>query len=144
MTNIERLRAWYTEVWEKGNLDSIGDFFADDTIASGIVPEIQVGTAELSELVMAFQAHVGKFRIDLPKVIERGDWVAALVIVRTTRGDTGAPIEVTGQIMTRFDGGKIVEAYTHFDYVSMLDQMDLLPADTIPICLTGQRLTWAR
>ncbi len=144
MTNIERLRAWYTEVWENGNLGSIGDFFADDTIASGIVPEIQVGTDELRELVMAFQAHVGKFHIDLPKVIEQGDWVAALVIVRTTRGDTGAPLEVTGQIMTRFQDGKIVEAYNHFDYVSLLEQMELLPADTIPICLTGQRLTWAR
>ncbi|MBE1296912.1 ester cyclase [Phycobacter azelaicus] len=143
MTNTEHLRAWYTEVWEKGNLDKIGEFFANDTIATGIVPEIQVGTGELQELVMAFQAHVGKFKIDLAKVIEQGDWVAALVIVRTTRGDTGAPLEVTGQIMTRFKDGKIVEAYNHFDYVSLLEQMELLPADTIPICLTGQRLTWA-
>ncbi|MDE4131578.1 ester cyclase [Phaeobacter sp. QD34_3] len=142
MSNIDVLRNWYTEVWEKGNLDVIGDYFAPDTIANGVVPEMQMGTDDFRDLVMAFQAHVGKFKVFLPKIVEDGDWLSAIVIVRTTRADTGAPIEVTGQVMTRFENGKIVEAYNHFDYISLLEQMGMLPTDTMPICMTGQRLDW--
>ncbi len=142
MSNAQQLRNWYTQVWEKGDLDAISTYFDPETLANGVVPEMQMGVDDFRELVMAFQAHVGKFSIHLPKIIEEGDWLSSIVIVRTSRADTGAPVEVTGQVMTRFKDGKIVEAYNHFDYISLLEQMGMLPADTMPICMTGQRLDW--
>ncbi|MEX5596750.1 ester cyclase [Pseudophaeobacter sp. C1-32P7] len=144
MTNAQRLRNWYTEVWEKGNLDAITDFIAPDTIAKGIVPEMQMGIDDFRDLIMTFQAQVGRFEVDLPKVIAEGDWVSAFLVVRTSRTDTGAPLEVSGQVMARFENGRIAEAYNHVDYICLLEQLDLLPPDTIPICMTGQRLDWVR
>lgn len=142
MTKTELLRRWYDEVWENGNLDVIDDFFDPETVAAGIVPEMQMGRDDFKALVMAFQSHVGTFKIDLLKVIESGDWLAAIIRVSTTRSDNGAPIEVTGQTMTRFKGDKMVEAYNQMDYITLLEQLELLPADTLPICMTGQRLDW--
>lgn len=142
MTKTEFLRQWYDEVWENGNLDVIGDFFDPDTVAQGIVPEMQMGLDDFRDLIMAFQAHVGSFKVDLLNVIENGDWLAAIVKVHTTRADNGAPVEVTGQVMTRFQGGKMVEAYNQMDYVTLLEQLGLFPPETLPICMTGQRLDW--
>ena len=70
MTKTELLSRWYEEVWEDGNLDVIGDFFEPGTIAQGVVPEMQMGVNDFRDLVMAFQAHVGAFKVDMLKVIE--------------------------------------------------------------------------
>ncbi|MGV6805045.1 MAG: ester cyclase [Ruegeria sp.] len=143
MTHSEILRAWYSEVWEKGNIDAIGDYFAPETMAEGLIPEMQVGADDFRDLVMAFRHVLGEIQVDLPKIIENGDWASAVLHVRTSRADNGAPLEVTGQVMARFKGEKMVEAYNQFDFVSLFEQLGQFPKDTLPVCMTGQRLNWA-
>ena len=118
MTNPEILRTWYSEVWEKGNTDAIDQFFAPETMAEGLIPEMQVNADDFRDLVMAFRHILGEITVELPKIIENGDWVSAILHVRTFRADNGAPLEVTGQVMARFKNNKMVEAYNHFDFIS--------------------------
>ena len=44
----------------------------------------------------------------------------------------------------RLDGtledGQIKEGYNHIDYFTLFGQLGLLPADTVPRCLSGQRV----
>lgn len=141
-TNAEILKDWYDQVWVHGDIDAIDKFFVPDLVATGIVPEMQMGRDDFQDLVMAFRAHVGDIDVQLPKTVENGDWLAAFLHVNTTRADNGAPIVVTGQVMARFDDGKIVEAYNQFDFVSLFEQLGQLPEDTIPVAMTGQRLDW--
>ena len=143
MTKTEILQQWYDRVWVDGDLDAIDQFFQPDATAEGIIPEFQVGRDEFRDLVTAFRYHVGDIRVELPKVIENGDWLAAILHVHTSRADNGAPIELTGQVMARFQDGKVVEAYNQFDFISLFEQLGQLPADTLPVCMTGQSLDWA-
>ncbi len=142
MTNSDILRAWYSEVWEKGNTDAIGQFFAPDTVAKGLIPEMQVGAEDFRDLVMAFRHILGDIKVDLPKTIENDDWVSAILHVSTSRADNGAPLKVTGQVMARFKDQMIVETYNQFDFVSLFEQLGQFPQDTLPVCMTGQRLDW--
>lgn len=143
MTNSEILRSWYSEVWENGNTEAIDQFFAPETMAEGLIPEMQVGANDFRDLVTAFRHVLGDIKVDLPKIIENGDWVSAILHVQTCRADNGAPLEVTGQVMARFKDNKMVEAYNHFDFISFFEEMGQFPADTLPVCMTGQRLDWA-
>ncbi|TMV08773.1 ester cyclase [Ruegeria sediminis] len=143
MTKSDVLKAWYAEVWEQGNTDAISRFFTPDTTAEGLIPEMQVGPDDFRDLVTAFRHILGDIRVDLPKIIEDGNWLSAILHVHTTRADTGAPIEVTGQVMARFRDGKVVEAYNQFDFISFFEQLGQFPQDTLPVCMTGQRLDWA-
>ncbi|WP_372574480.1 ester cyclase [Ruegeria jejuensis] len=143
MTKSDILKQWYDRVWVQGDLDAIDQFFAPETAAEGIIPEMQVGADDFRDLVTAFRFHVGDIRVDMPKTIENGDWVAAILHVNTSRADNGAPIEVTGQVMARFKDDKVVEAYNQFDFVSLFEQLGQFPADTLPVCMTGQQLDWA-
>lgn len=143
MTKSELLKEWYDQVWVHGDLEAIDQFFDPDTMAEGIIPEMQVGVDDFRDLVTAFRYHVGKIDVKLPKTIENGDWVAAMLHVHTSRADNGAPIEVTGQVMARFKDDKVVEAYNQFDFISLFEQLGQLPEDTLPICMTGQQLAWA-
>ena len=143
MTKSEVLKAWYAEVWEQGNTDAIQKYFSPDTMAEGLIPEMQVGPDDFRDLVAAFRHILGEIRVELPKIIEDGNWLSAILHVHTSRADNGAPIEVTGQVMARFRDGKMVEAYNQFDFVSLFEQLGQFPQDTLPVCMTGQRLDWA-
>ncbi|MEX0365716.1 MAG: ester cyclase [Ruegeria sp.] len=143
MTKSEVLKEWYAQVWEQGNTDVIGQYFDPDTMAEGLIPEMQVGPDDFRDLVTAFRYILGDIRVELPKIIEDGDWLSAILHVHTSRADNGAPIEVSGQVMARFRDGKMVEAYNQFDFISFFEQLGQLPQDTLPVCMTGQRLDWA-
>ncbi|KUJ85869.1 hypothetical protein AVO45_02505 [Ruegeria marisrubri] len=137
------LKAWYAEVWEQGNADAIQKYFSPDTMAEGLIPEMQVGPDDFRDLVAAFRHILGEIRVELPKIIEDGNWLSAILHVHTSRADNGAPIEVTGQVMARFRDGKMVETYNQFDFISLFEQLGQFPKDTLPVCMTGQRLDWA-
>ena len=143
MKKSQLLKEWYDQVWVHGDLDAIDKFFDPSAMAEGIIPEMQVGPDDFRELVMAFHHHVGEIKVTLPKTIEDDEWVSAILHVHTSRADNGAPIEVTGQVMARFSGDKLVEAYNQFDFISLFEQLGQLPEDSLPICMTGQKLEWA-
>jgi len=143
MTKTELLQRWFDEVWFRGNLDAIGELFVPNAEANGVLPEIEFGPDEFRELVKVMREHLGNIRVTLHKTIEQDDWLAALTRAQMTRIDNHAPIEMTGQVMARFDGDKMVETYNQFDLVSLFEQMEQFPQHTLPICMTGARLTWA-
>ncbi len=143
MNKSDLMKQWYEDVWVKGDLDAIDRLFEPQTQAEGLIPGMQIGPDDFRDLVMAFRQHFGDIQVDMPLTVENGEWLSALLHVNTTRADNGGPIEVTGQVMARFDGDKMVEAYNQFDFISLFEQMGQLPQDTLPICMTGQRLDWA-
>ncbi|MFC3616358.1 ester cyclase [Lutimaribacter marinistellae] len=143
MSKAELLKEWYQEVWERRNFDAIERLFNPDTMAEGLVPDMQVGPGDFRDLVMALGHLFGEIEVEIPKIVEGGDWVSALLRFHSTRADNGAPILATGQVMARFDGDRMVEAYNHFDFVSLFEQTGQFPQDTLPVCMTGQRLDWA-
>ncbi len=64
----------------------------------------------------------------------------ALVTVRANCARTMAPVRFSGQVMMRVEGGKITEAFNHFDFLTFFEQLDLLPANTFALCLSGDNL----
>ncbi|WP_170751113.1 ester cyclase [Ruegeria lacuscaerulensis] len=143
MSHAKVLREWYSEVWEKGNTDAIDTYFAPETMAEGLIPEMQVGADEFRDLVIAFRHILGEIEVDMPKIVEDGDWVSAIIHLRTTRADNGAPLQATGSMMGRIRDNRVVEVYNQFDFISLFEQLGQFPQDTLPICMTGQRLDWA-
>ncbi|WP_170381210.1 ester cyclase [Ruegeria atlantica] len=143
MSHADLVRGWYSEVWENGNLDAIDQYFASDTMAEGLIPEMQVGADDFRDLVMAFRHVLGDIKVEIPKIIENGDWVSAILHVSTTRADNGAPLQATGSVFARIKDGRMVEAYNQFDFISLFEQLGQFPQDTLPVCMTGQRLDWS-
>jgi hypothetical protein len=143
MSRSKLLQQFYQDVWVRNDLDAIDRYFSPTAHADGLIPRMLFTPQDFRELVMSMTHLFGKIEVDCPVVVENGDWVAALVRARTSRADTGAPIEVTGQTMVRFEGDRMVEAYNHFDYVSLFEQLGQFPCDTVPVCMTGQRLGWS-
>ncbi|WP_299686424.1 nuclear transport factor 2 family protein [uncultured Tateyamaria sp.] len=136
----EILQAWLDRIWTAGEMDAIPEFFSPDATATGILPDMALSATDMPELVQLMRAQLGPIDVRLAKVMDQGDWIAALVEVRSHVIDTGDPVHVFGQIMAQFEGRKMVEVYHSFDFLSYFEQLGQLPPNALALCLTGTRL----
>ena len=140
MEKRQILEEWYQRVWIDGDLDVIDEMFNPDTQAAGLLPEMQMGPDEFRELVPMFLNMVENPTVSLDKVMEDGDWAAALYSMRVTDAVSGKLVIGSGQLFARFKGDKIAETYNSFDFMSFFEQVRLLPEQAMALCLTGHKL----
>ena len=140
MANTDILREWYSRVWEQGDISAIDELFVPDTLAKGIVPDMELGVDELKFLVATIQEMITPPKVRIDKLVEQGDWVAGFMTLQAETLDARTPIEVGAMVFCRCRDGRIVEAYNSFDFVGFFEQLDLLPENTIALCMSGQRI----
>lgn len=140
MTKLDVLSEWYRRVWLNADPSAIDDFFAPRAGAEGLMPDGQVSAEDFRALVPALLALVRNLEIEIDRHIETGDWLWAQITVRATNAQGIDPIRASGQIMMRIEGGKIVEAYNAFDFITFFEQAGLLPQDAFLLLLSGEKL----
>lgn len=139
----ELLQSWYDRAWRDGDLSAIDETFLPETSASGVVPSLQLSRADFEAFLDALRNLMRNIEVTIVQSMEDGDWMAARLLLTGESTETGAPVSATGQVMLKFSGSKIAETYGQLDYFTLFEQLGQLPADALPVCLTGQRLNWA-
>ena len=137
MSPLELLKEWYDSVWVKQDLDAIDRLFTPDIEAQGMM-DFGVGPDDFRVLAEAMLAQVEVNEIRFDREVELGDWVWATFTAHAVTLANRAPVQATGQIMARFNGGKIVEAYNQVDFLTFLEQLGYLPPDSLALCLSGE------
>lgn len=137
---IKTLKAWFHEVWVKGNLDAIPELLAPNARTRGIMGDMPFAADEMAELVMTVRAMLGPINVSYPVVIEQNDWLSALVEVKSHAVDTGDPVHVSNQFIARFDAERMVEIYSGADSLTLFEQLGLLPPNAMAVMLGGTRL----
>jgi steroid delta-isomerase-like uncharacterized protein len=134
--NAALIRRWFEEVWNKGREEAIDELFDEEGVAHGLA-DVAGGALRGPE---GFKPFFRSFREAFPGIevvvedtVAEGDRVAARCTVRGHhRGDTlgfaatDSPVEFTGIAIVRASGGKIVEAWNNFDFMSMYQQLGAL------------------
>lgn len=140
MDRVSQLEEWYRRVYLNRELEAVETLFTSETKAEGLLADCQVGPEDIRVFSMALMEMVEAPRFRIVKAVQEGEWMAALIETDAIRADNGKPIRVTGQLMARFEDGKIAEAYNSFDFVSFFEQMDLLPEHSLALGMSGQRI----
>ena len=135
-TNKALVRREFEEMFSQGgNLDTAGEFYAPNYV----LHEPTSGEVRGLEAARQFAATYREAFPDLQTAIEdqvvEGDKVVSRFIGRGTHlGETedfgpatGNRIEITGITIDRFADGRIVEEWTNFDALGMLQQIGLIP-----------------
>jgi steroid delta-isomerase-like uncharacterized protein len=130
------IRRWFEEVWNKGREEAIDEMFAEEGVANGLTDESGGplrGATGFKPFFRKFREAFPEIEVVVEDVIAEGDKVAARCTVRGRhRGDTlgfaatQAPVEFTGMTIGRISGGKIVEAWNNFDFMTMFQQLGAL------------------
>ena len=140
MSKAELLERWYTRVYIDGDIDAVDDLFTETVQARGLLDDMQVGREDIRVFAMALVNLVDAPNLRLVKIVESGDWVAALIEAEGKRLSDGAPVRVMGQLLARFEGDRVSEAYNSFDFMALFQQLGLLPEDALVLGMTGQKI----
>ena len=132
--NKEIVRRLAVEPWE-GDLGVIDELTAADYIGHDpAVPEPQRGPEGIKEFVTGYLAAFPDGTITIEDQLAEGDLVATRWTGRGThRGElmgippTGKQVTVTGLTISRVVKGKVVEEWTNWDTLGMLQQLGVVP-----------------
>ena len=131
---IEVVRKSELEAWNEGNVDAFDDVYASDYVMHDSMGDRDL--AGVKEMVEAVRSGTTDLEIRIDEAFGRED----RVVMRYTLGGTntgpsflteeptGNSWETSGIGIYRFEDGKVAEQWNTFDYLGVLQQLGLIPA----------------
>ena len=130
-------RRLFESVWNEGNMDVIDEIINAPEFVDNhyMFPEPLHGTDNFKQIVTAFRSAFPDVRLTIEDVLGEGDKVVLRWSLRGThQGDlmgippTGKAVQLTGMVIVRFSGGKIVERWVSEDALGLMRQLGAIPA----------------
>jgi steroid delta-isomerase-like uncharacterized protein len=129
-------RRFIEEAFNKGNVDVI-----DEIVSSNIVthdpaapPNMPAGSEGVKQMVLGYRSAFPDIKVTIDDLIAEGDKVVTRWSARGTHeGElmgippTGKEGQVTGISIDRIEGGQIVESWTNWDTLGLLQQIGAVP-----------------
>jgi ketosteroid isomerase-like protein len=117
----------YFDAWSEGDGEAMRDLVSDDYQAHVHTLE---GTDErdADQLISVVGSHAEAFsevEYDLHEVISQNGCVAVRATMHASHGDTGRDGEMDGIAILRFDGDRIAEEWSSWDYHGLAGQLGL-------------------
>lgn len=132
------IRAWFHEVWDLGDESAIDRLMAPDGAVDGLGTPIR-GPEEFKPYFRTMRNALGDLEVKVLRTVVQGDLVAAHChVVARHVGDalggppTGKPVEFFGMTIVRVAGGKLVEGWNCFDFLTMYQQLGWVKAPVVP------------
>ena len=123
-TKSTLLNRWFEEVWNQNLEDSIDKLMTTDSNAHGILSADQPkGPSGFKIFYRGFKEQFDNIRITIKDVISQDDMECALTDVTARHRETGKNVKFSGLCMVRVEGGKIAEAWNHYDFLDMHQQL---------------------
>ena len=133
-TNKEIVRRLGVEPWE-GNLGVIDELVAPDYVGHDPAQPEMHGPEGIKEFITGYLAGFPDGRITIDGQLAEGDMVATRWTGRGThQGElmgippTGKQVTVSGITISRVKNGKVVEEWSNWDTLGMLQQLGVVPA----------------
>jgi steroid delta-isomerase-like uncharacterized protein len=129
--NKALVRAFYEEVWHRGNTDFAFEVFAENYVrhdfrATGALP----GPAGQKKIADEFRAAFPDLEVTVDLVIGEGDFVVGRWTATGTHLGAWGGIEPSGRRTTfsaanifRFENGKVAEIWNHRDDLGLAEQI---------------------
>ena len=132
------VRMWFQDVWNQGREEMIDRLMAADALIHDLPTADGApmrGTAAFKPFFRRFRDAIPDLHIEVVRTLAEGDCIAVHCRVKGTHtGPTlgvpasGRPVEFSGVAIARVRDGQIVEGWNCFDFLTMYQQLGLLPA----------------
>ncbi|WP_162944878.1 ester cyclase [Flavisolibacter nicotianae] len=123
-TKSTLLYRWFEEVWNQNREDSIDQLMTTDSHAHGIIaPGQPKGAAGFKTFYRDFKKQFDAIHIAVKDVVAQDDMECGLTEVTARHRETGKAVKFSGLCMVRVENGKIAEAWNHYDFLGMHQQL---------------------
>jgi steroid delta-isomerase-like uncharacterized protein len=136
--NAEVVVSFFEQVWNAGDQTAIGRLMAPTARIHGqSSPDGKpiIGPAAFVPFFLAFRQAFPDIRVRILHTACEGNLVAChCVVTGTHKGAglgveaTGAAMEMSGMVMTVIENGQIQEGWNCFDFMSLYQQVGMLPS----------------
>ena len=130
------IKRWFDELWNQSREDTIDRLLAPSARVFGLpTPDNRPlkGPEEFKPFYRQFRAAFPDLRVTVERTVTQGDVAAVQCHVQGThRGDalgvpaTGKVVEFSGIVIVRAAGGKLVEGWNAFDFLTCFRQIGLV------------------
>ncbi|MDE4131577.1 nuclear transport factor 2 family protein [Phaeobacter sp. QD34_3] len=142
--NLEIVKHWFHELWEEADTAAIQALAQSGTKMHGPISDLGTPHSDYGEVVRALNNLLQNIVFEYANPIEQGEWIAFQLIVNADSVATGQSLRFSGHISARVTDGQVAEIFSTMDYMTMFEKLGQLPEESLPICLTGERLIWAK
>jgi len=132
--NKAAIRRVYEEAMNKGNVAVLNELMAPDYVYHGPGGTELKGPEAFGQYVAMMRRALPDLQITLKVMFAEGDYVAhRATLTGTHKGDlmgippTGKSISLTASTLSRFSGGKEVEAWQEYDTLAFYQQLGVTP-----------------
>ena len=140
MKKLKVMEKWFDRVWRKEDASTIYKMFPGTRKATGLGKRDIIGPDEFAVFQKALLQHLSKVTITVDKSMEKGNWIFALCTMKARKKGTKEKITMHGSCYAQIKNGRINVAYNNWDFISLFEQLGLLPPDTFATCLSGQTI----
>jgi len=114
---------WFQEVWNEGREDLIDNLMTEQSIVHGIAEGQSKGAEAFRSFYRNFKNQFRDIRVDIQEALSQDNLECALTNVTATHKETGTKVSFSGLCMVKYEEGKIAEAWNHYDFLSMHQQL---------------------
>lgn len=133
------LTTWFQRVWKEEEAAAIDEFYLGGEVV-GLGAQILLTPDEFKEFHTAMLALLSDVEIHIDKCLCDGPWISALCSINARSRASGQPIRLGGTVWGRIEAGLIKEAYNHFDFLSLWEQLGLVPEGAFAQGLQGKTI----
>jgi predicted ester cyclase len=133
------IRQWFQEVWNERREGAIDKLMAPNALVHGLAAGPIAGPEGFKPFYRLFCNAFSELRVDVVQTVVEGDRVAAVCHVTGLHtGDalggrpTGRRIDFWGNCVGVVNGGRIVEGWNTFDFLTMYQQIGWVKSPVIP------------
>jgi len=115
---------WFHEVWNQNQEQTIDELLSPDSHAHGLNPDNEPkGIEGFKIFYNNFKGQFHDIYVDVLDVISQDDMEFAHTDVTAIHTETGKQVKFSGTCLVRIENGKIAEAWNHYDFLNMYQQL---------------------
>lgn len=134
MTPTQSLEEWMEKVWNQRDTRYIHDHLGEACTIEGL-PESSQTPEGFAEFRDGLVAAIPDMHITVVEAVENGENVAGICQVTGTHGTTKARVDFRFGFTACIRDGKIIHARNVVDFLTMLEQTELVPQEALQRCL---------
>lgn len=135
---------WLDEVWLGESEEAVARLMHPQASIYGLEEVDISGPQEFAAFFRLIIHQFSDFRYAVLREVCEGDWISGLYRLDCRRRSNGRKASVRCSFTARFENGLLVEGYNLIDYITLFEQVGLLPPRTLDTCLTGRQPVFQR
>lgn len=125
---------------DEEDASAIAELYVPDGPVRGLGKRPMLQPRDFEAFQKALLGLVKDVHVAIDRSLEDGEWLSLLCTLSAKCRKTGKPVDITGTCFVRIVDGTAREAYNHWDFIDLYEQLGLLPTDTFSRALGGERL----